>query len=281
MSGSVTKLGIEYRKINGVLVKFYPQTAAEQVIFDSNSYENVATVKAALEELDARINNLVPLDALVFRGIIDGTTHVLPHWDNNLEEWVPNEPAVGHVYRVAAAGTYAGEVCEPGDMLTCVAVDIVAHTSEWVATQTNIDGAVVGPASAVTNHIAVFDGTSGKVIADGGMSIQGLKNYTDSAVATHDSEASDLATGHVKLSDSTSSSSDVNSGIAATPLAVKTVADDLAELAAVSWALYGTDASHADVSDLGEGGSYLEFAEDFWTPEPVEEVPPVVEPSQP
>ena len=40
---------------------------------------------------------------------------------------------------------------------------------DWDIIQANIDGAVTGPASSTDTHVAIFDGTSGKVIADSGL----------------------------------------------------------------------------------------------------------------
>lgn len=210
-----TKLGIEYRKVNGVLVKFYPQTTAEQVLFNSSTYTGQSTVKAALEDLNTRLSEVTALDALVFKGVVDGS-HALP----------ASGYEVGDVYRVAAAGTYAGQVCEIGDLITCVAVSSPASNDDWIVTQTNIDGAVVGPASAVNERIAVFDSTTGKLIKDGGMSIADIQDEIDSDVATHAAiAATGSALGHVTLSDATNSTSGAADGVAASPAAVKAAKD--------------------------------------------------------
>lgn len=99
-------------------------------------------------------------DALVFKGIIDGK-HPLP--TANYE--------VGHTYRVNEAGTYAGQKCEQGDLIICIADALSTNTPHWTVAQTNIDGAVIGPASAVNNHVAIFNGVNGKVIKDSGFTI--------------------------------------------------------------------------------------------------------------
>lgn len=82
----------------------------------------------------------------------------------------------GWTYKVAAAGTYAGKVCEVGDIIIANK-DYASGASDadWDVIQTNIDGAVVGPASAVGNNIAAFDGTTGKLIKDGGIAITNIK----------------------------------------------------------------------------------------------------------
>lgn len=70
----------------------------------------------------------------------------------------------GWTYKVITAGTYAGIVCEVGDLI----IAITDHTSgelvasEWTVVQTNIDGAVTGPVSATDGNFPLFDGATGK-----------------------------------------------------------------------------------------------------------------------
>jgi len=97
-------------------------------------------------------------DAMVFKGIVDGS-HALPSQDYE----------VGWTYKVAAAGTYAGQDCEVGDMIVCVAED--GQNSDWAVIQANVDGAVTGPASSGDEHVAIFDGTGGKVVKDSGYTL--------------------------------------------------------------------------------------------------------------
>jgi len=61
-------------------------------------------------------------------------------------------------------------VVEIGDMI----ISTVDRTggggvnADWTVIQNNLDGAVIGPSSAVNNNMAVYDGTSGKLIKDSG-----------------------------------------------------------------------------------------------------------------
>ena len=107
-------------------------------------------------------------DAMVFKGIVDGT-NALP----------ANGYRVGDTYKVGAAGTYAGQACEIGDMIICVKSYLAsAADSDWQVIQTNIDGAVTSAETASTEGtIAVFSGTSGKVIKQGTKKISDLE-YT-------------------------------------------------------------------------------------------------------
>jgi hypothetical protein len=57
-------------------------------------------------------------------------------------------------------------------MIVCLADGSVASDADWAVIQANIDGAVTGPVSSVANHIAVFDGATGKVVKDSGFTIE-------------------------------------------------------------------------------------------------------------
>ena len=130
-------------------------------------------------EIDTKLNALLGAnDALVFKGIIDGE-HPLPTTGYE----------VGHTYRVNTTGTYAGQKCEQGDLIICIADALSTSTPHWTVAQTNIDGAVIGPASAVNNHVAIFDGANGKVIKDSGFtigkSVPSNAVFTDTHYTTH------------------------------------------------------------------------------------------------
>lgn len=104
-------------------------------------------------------------DAMVFKGVIDCSAN-------------PNYPAAdaGDTYRVSVAGKIgggSGPNVEVGDLLLCLTDSTSAGThaavgANWSITQANVDGAVTGPASAVSGNVASFSGTSGKIIADAG-----------------------------------------------------------------------------------------------------------------
>ena len=108
-------------------------------------------------------------DALVFKGTIDGKN---PLPTANYE--------VGHTYRVNEAGTYAGQKCEQGDLIICIADALSTSTPHWTVAQTNIDGAVIGPANATGDNIVLFNGVTGKSIKDSG------KKLSDFAPSKHD-----------------------------------------------------------------------------------------------
>lgn len=100
----------------------------------------------------------------------------------------PNYPAAdaGHVYRITVAGRIggaSGPKVEVGDRVECFTDSSASGNdatvgANWFITQTNIDGAVVGPASVTDNRIARYDGGTGKVIQDSGASIDDSGNIT-------------------------------------------------------------------------------------------------------
>ena len=134
----------------------HPQTSAEQVVYEES------TLAAALAALKAQLNNVVAAaDAFQFKGVVNASTP-LPSADYQ----------VGWTYKAGEAGTYAGQKCEAGDMIICVAdFSESAKDSDWSIVQANIDGAVTGPESAVAQHVAVFSDEMGKKIADSGFTI--------------------------------------------------------------------------------------------------------------
>jgi len=68
-------------------------------------------------------------------------------------------------------------ICNTDDTLPSLAtagdytIDWQTAATKWDIIQTNIDGAVTGPSSSTADHIATFNGTSGKLIKDSGYTI--------------------------------------------------------------------------------------------------------------
>lgn len=107
-------------------------------------------------------------DAMLFKGVIDCSVN-------------PNYPAAsaGHTYKISVAGKLGGASgvnVEVGDTAIC-AVDNTLSGSQalvganWFIIQANLDGAVIGPASAGDGEVALFDGTGGKLIKDSGITL--------------------------------------------------------------------------------------------------------------
>lgn len=124
----------------------------------------IATTEFVVNEIDAKIEELG--DAMVYQGTLAG---------GNTGSYGALTPAAnkGWTYKVTTAGKIDGFPVEVGDMLICNTDNTAAATSSnyttivnnWDYIQTNIDGAVIGPSSAVTSaSVAGFDGTSGHKI---------------------------------------------------------------------------------------------------------------------
>jgi hypothetical protein len=74
---------------------------------------------------------------------------------------------------VIEAGTYANQVAEIGDLIVAIIdrEETGNQNTDWLIVQTNIDGAVTGPASSTGDNVALFDGTTGKLIKDSGVAL--------------------------------------------------------------------------------------------------------------
>lgn len=110
------------------------------------------------------LNSLIAAnDAMVYKGTL-GTT-------NGAIKAVPtNGYLIGWTYKIVDAGTYAGFVCEPGDLLIAISdgpeTGTTVTNGHWTVAQTNIDGAVTTTlTSSTSGSLAIFTGTSGKTIA--------------------------------------------------------------------------------------------------------------------
>lgn len=95
---------------------------------------------------------LSDVDAMIYKGVVKSNSEL------------PATHEAGWTYIVSVAGTYAGKVCEVGDMIICNTDSTTANNAHWDVIQTNINGAVTGPASATSGAVALFDGTTGKVV---------------------------------------------------------------------------------------------------------------------
>ena len=95
---------------------------------------------------------------------------------------------VGWTYRATDAGTCWGQTVEIGDLVTAIVTRAGSGNAnaDWTVAQTNLDGAVIGPASCTADHIAQFSGTTGKLLKDGGvlgtMAAEAATNYVAKAL---------------------------------------------------------------------------------------------------
>ena len=116
---------------------------------------------ATTEFVTNAVNNMASTaEAMIFKGTINSMADL---------------PAIheqGWTYKITTAGLYIGTQCEVGDMVICITSGTATNNSDWIVVQTNSDGTVIGPTNSVNNHIAVFNGTTGKVVKDSGFTIE-------------------------------------------------------------------------------------------------------------
>ena len=104
-------------------------------------------------------------DAMVYKGTVGGADSgaTVTNFD------ALTNYQIGWTYRVIEAGTYAGHLCQIGDMLVAVS-DYSENfkASDWTAIQTNIDGAVTSEAVLTNNQLILGNGSQTvKVLAAG------------------------------------------------------------------------------------------------------------------
>ena len=142
---------------------------------------NEATNKTYVDNLMAQLSG-----AMLFKGnIMTGAT------GNDITPTAFNAIATyntGWQYKANEAGTFKGFVCEIGDILTATVTRAGSGNvnADWTVSQTNIDGAVSGPASATDNAIVLFNGVTGKLVkagsAVGTMAYETAANYVTKAL---------------------------------------------------------------------------------------------------
>lgn len=156
----------EYRKINGSLTPVYPATVASNVTVEgwNSSSPTDALLSTVLSDLRTSIANIGGLDVLVPKGAVPSTG-------------LPASHTVGWTYWVTSdfAGEDVGGVTtEVGDMVLCISTGSTANDADWIVLQTNLDPTefVKGPSSSVTTDtVALFNGTTGKVIKSSGYTL--------------------------------------------------------------------------------------------------------------
>ena len=106
-------------------------------------------------------------DAMIFKGTIGSGGTV---------ETLPTTHDIGWTYKVTTAATYAGKVCEVGDMLISMAKRTGSgnQNTDWAVVQANIDGAVTGPAGAISvENIALWN-SNNRSLKDSGVLLSSL-----------------------------------------------------------------------------------------------------------
>lgn len=202
------------------------QTSVANIKAGKDASGNTITTTYATK---AELNNLLALnDAMIFKGTISTASDV------------PSPPYdAGWVYKVATFGTYAGKICEVGDLFICVrekAAGATASDDDWMVVQTNLDnGLFKGTNTFSDGQMLLADSTVGKVKAVNINPTINMTAGTSSAapqftisVGGETSSSASIGTattglyGATKLSDATNSTS---TSLAATANAVKKAYD--------------------------------------------------------
>ncbi|WP_395406316.1 hypothetical protein ACHMW6_06490 [Pseudoduganella sp. UC29_106] len=143
----------------------------------ANSATRIPSQSALVTYVDSRITGGAS-DVMIFKGLIDCSLN-------------PNYPAAdaGNLYKISVAGKIggvSGPNVEAGDTIYCITDSSASGThagvgANWAITQVNLDGAVTGPASATDNHVAFFNGATGKIVKDSGLTLAGTNTGDETA----------------------------------------------------------------------------------------------------
>lgn len=101
---------------------------------------------------------------------------------------------LGDMYVVLTDGTYASQVCEPGDLILCVKAyaEEGAADTDWTVIQNNVVRAVKGPESATDGNLMAFDGASGTVAKDSSLK---MADVSDAVAKKHEHANADILNG--------------------------------------------------------------------------------------
>ena len=150
------------------------------------------TVPTSKAVWSAVANGIAANDAMVYKGTVAGGS------TGNYGALTP-AASKGETYKVTTAGKIDGIAVEIGDMLICNTDSTAAATSsnystiaaKWDFIQTNIDGAVTGPASSTDGNLASYNGATGKVVKDSGLT---TTNVSDAVSKKHEHSNITLST---------------------------------------------------------------------------------------
>lgn len=92
----------------------------------------------------------------------------------------------GQTWRVAEAGSYAGHICEVGDLIICIKnydASAVLSEGDFMVVQANVSGTVTGAESSTDSNLVIFDGITGKRIKDSGITLTQLNEVIEKSHA--------------------------------------------------------------------------------------------------
>ena len=194
----VTKSQVGLSNVDNTSDKAKPISTATQNALDTKAskseLDDVKRTYATKTEISALTS------ALVYKGTVDAK-YALP--TKNVK--------IGDVYVVAAAGTFAGQTCEPGDMIIAQTASNAEGTSAptWTVVQTNINGAVTST-NVLADNTLVLGNNNRAIKASSGNGfvkvINGAVSYDNDVVtASGTLDASKLIIGKGKKNIQTAS----------------------------------------------------------------------------
>lgn len=132
-----------------------------------NTDSNFVSLFDTVDQLDEAVRGIVEAsEAMIFKGTL-GTGGTITS--------LPTKHSAGDTYKVITAGVYAGKNCNVGDLIICIKDsngDGSNTDTHWTVFESNPDGSVTSSSTSSTDkHIAVFDGSSGRIIKDSGLTI--------------------------------------------------------------------------------------------------------------
>lgn len=129
-------------------------------------------------------------------GLINGLVSSAPGVVDSKNPLPATGYKAGQTYRVAEAGTYAGNKCEVGDLIIVTkSYAEGASDADFMVVQANIDGAVTSTAETSTvGEIVVFNSASGKIIGKSDINISSLKDVISKAHTHKNSDILDSFT---------------------------------------------------------------------------------------
>ena len=127
----------------------------------------LASTKYVIDAIEGKFaGQLAVADALIFKGVINaptGTTGLSGKKDYK----------IGWTYKVGTAGTYAGKVCEVGDMIIAIAdYNTSFKDTDWTVVQNNVDIA--------SEKVPGF-GKVGSVLGESAGTVDNLDSYVNIA----------------------------------------------------------------------------------------------------
>ena len=199
LPGTGQEQGVIY--INTTDSKGYIYDGAEfKVIFEDVTNEEGESLSDQLAVIDTKFGDYAPLAGATFTGTVTLAADPTQNLEAATKQYVDRlvggindftvgivdsstplpatDYTVGQTFRVAEAGTYAGQECETGDLIIVIK-DYAAEgasNADFLVVQANVDGAVTGPDASTDANIVVFDGTTGRKIADSTVTIASVQD---------------------------------------------------------------------------------------------------------